>query len=573
MESTTQPAKCVETSILEDVSEVHAPAVTFAADVGVQSRSIGVLGVRQIRLRTHTHLNRAAWAAHLSHHPDSSFSGRILRYLDEGVPIFYDGPDVSRVCPNWQSCETFREAVKKTLVEDVALGRKSGPFAFPPLPNFVGSPLGAFCKKRSGKIRVIHDLSWPPYHSVNAYIDPLLCSVSYISVDTAVREVKLRGRYALMSKIDLKDAYKNIVVRPADWHHLGSTWVNDQGQTEYFVDHVLPFGLRSSAKLFDLFASGVEFCMYLNKCSNVCHYLDDFYTCGRANTSECEENLRIMLETCTKLGMPVQSAKTVTPTTRLEFLGIIIDTTVMETQMSQERLDDIFDELRRWKDDFHGTKRELLSLLGKLVFLCRIVTPGRIFIRRLFDLSKSVRCLQHKVRLSREAAADVAWWLAFCSRWNHRSVFYEDDWSSSTTLFLATDASGTGIGGVYGTKWFARLLTPGERSMSITFLELLAVVSACACWGELWAGKKIHLHCDNAAVVFCVNSGNSKNAAVMSLIRQLYFIAASCAFDIRLVHVPGAGNVGPDLLSRARLLDFRVRFPEFEDAPTYIPSF
>ena len=59
-----------------------------------------------------------------------------------------------------------------------------------------------------------------------------------------------------MCKVDLKDAYKSIVVRPQDWPLLGSTWLNRNGDTEFYIDHVLPFGLRSSAKLFNLFASG-----------------------------------------------------------------------------------------------------------------------------------------------------------------------------------------------------------------------------------------------------------------------------------------------------------------------------
>ena len=69
-----------------------------------------------------------------------------------------------------------------------------------------------------------------------------------------------------MSKLDLRDAYKCIVVNPEDWHHLGSSWTNDAGSTEYYIDHVLPFGMRSSAMLFDLFASGLEFSMSLNGC-------------------------------------------------------------------------------------------------------------------------------------------------------------------------------------------------------------------------------------------------------------------------------------------------------------------
>ena len=508
---------------------------------------------------------------HLSHHPDKVLSKKLLQYLDEGVPILYDGPTYNRVCPNWKSVNVFRDAVKKTLVEDVKLGRKSGPFLYPPVANFIGSPLGAFEKKRTGKIRVIHDLSWPPHVSVNSHIDPLLCSVSYVSIDNAVKALRLRGRHSLMSKIDLKDAYKNIMVRPADWHHLGSTWVNDDGETEFFVDHVLPFGLRSSAMLFDLFASALEFAMYLNKCTNVIHYLDDFYTCGKAETEECSSNLSIMLKTCVLLGMPVNPAKVVQPVSRMEFLGIIIDSDVMELQMSQERIDDVFETLRLWSTDHSGSKRSLLSLLGKLVFLCRIVKPGRIFVRRIFDLSKSVKCLHHHVRLTKEAAADVQWWLSFCMQWNHRSVFYDDEWSSGSFLQLSTDASDVGIGGVFVHRWYSRELSVSESSMSIAYRELLAVVSACACWGSLLSGRRVMLECDNSSVVFCVNNGTSKSSHVMSLIRQLFYLAARYQFDLRLIHVPGKDNVAADLLSRLRVSEFAEGFPGSDVIGAVVP--
>ena len=477
------------------------------------------------------------------------------------MPILYSGPDYDRVCPNWRSVDVFRSAVQKTLVEDVALGRKSGPFPYPPLPHFVASPLGAFAKKRTGKVRVIHDLSWPPSCSVNSHIDPIASSVSYISIDDAVKALKFRGSMSLMSKLDLRDAYKCIVVRPEDWHHLGSSWKNEAGCTEYYVDHVLPFGMRSSAMLFDLFASGLEFSMSLNGCSNVCHYLDDFFTCGAASTAECSSNLDIMLNTCDLLGMPVNPAKVFSPTTRLEFLGIVLDSELMELQMSAERLADVFDELRRWLNNYKGTKRELLSLLGKLVYLCRIIKPGRIFIRRLFDLSKTVKSLHHHVRLSAEASADVLWWLSFCSSWNQRSVFYDDDWTRGDTIHLASDASGTGIGGILGNHWYARILTVGERVTSIAFRELLAVVTACACWGHMLAGRRLLFECDNKAVVACVNSGTSKCSAIMSLIRHLFYIAAASCFDIRMVHVSGDSNIAADLLSRMRLDEFHVKFP------------
>ena len=104
------------------------------------------------------------------YHPNRSYATDILSYIDNGVPILYDGPQCSRICKNWKSTETFRDDVKKNIVKDVELGRKSGPFEHPPFRDFIGSPMGAFKKKRSAKVRVIHDLSWPPNEGVNQRI-------------------------------------------------------------------------------------------------------------------------------------------------------------------------------------------------------------------------------------------------------------------------------------------------------------------------------------------------------------------------------------------------------------------
>ena len=105
---------------------------------------------------------------------------------------------------------------------------------FTPFPNFVDSPMGAIYKP--SKTRVIHDLSWPPDNAVNTYIPSELCSVSYVTVDDAVDVVKKHGRGALMAKIDLANAYKQIGVRPKDWPLLGSTWLNDDNVVEYYYD-------------------------------------------------------------------------------------------------------------------------------------------------------------------------------------------------------------------------------------------------------------------------------------------------------------------------------------------------
>ena len=247
--------------------------------------------------------------------------------------------------------------------------------------------------------------------SVNHFIPRELCSVQYVSIDDAVAIVKKFGRNCLMGKLDLSNAYKQIGVRPDDWHLLGSTWMNEYNQTEYYYDTVLPFGGRSSARLFNKFADSLEFMMVKNGVSSMLHYLDDMFTAGAPNSSECDDNMEIMLNTCYDSGIEINPAKTIRPTTEIEFLGIIVDSKKMELRISESRIRAIKQELCQWIGRKTGQKRAILSLIGKLSFLSRVIQPGRTFLRRLITLSMRGKQLHHKLKLNNDARSDVLWWL------------------------------------------------------------------------------------------------------------------------------------------------------------------
>ena len=79
---------------------------------------------------------------------------------------------------------------------------------------------------------------------------------------------------------------------------------------------------------------------------------------------------------------PLQIAK---PSMCLEMLGIVIDNKLMELRISDERLHDIKREVNLWVCKKSCTKRQLLSLIGKLEFICKVVRHGRTFLRRLIE--------------------------------------------------------------------------------------------------------------------------------------------------------------------------------------------
>ena len=506
------------------------------------------------------------WEKYLHTHPDPHYAERVLNYIRHGVPIGYAGPESSRVHDNWPSVYKLRTEVESSLLYDVNRGRKAGPFPYKPFANFVGSPMGAFYKKHSNKVRVIHDLSWPPEASVNTFIDDSLCTLQYISIDDAVKYVKEIGKGTLMSKIDIKDAFKHVIVNPDYWHLLGSTWNTIDGDVQFYVDLVLPFGLRSSPFLFNQFAIGLEYIMKCKGASIVEHYLDDYFTCGSSKSNECHNNVQIMIDACNETGFEVNPSKVVYPTTELEFLGIVIDSNAMELRISEQRLQDVYDELIKWNDRKQCTKRQLLSLIGKLTFVSRVVKPGRIFVRRMIELSKHVKHLHFIVKLNKSFRADVKWWLLYLPTWNGISAFQEDKWNDNECVELFTDSSDVGIGAVYKTEWFYEVFTSCSKldivNTSITWRELYALVRAIATWGDKLCNKRIIMNCDNIAVMYVVNSGSSKDVNIMNLVRSLFYITAHYNLEIRVRHISGRCNILSDALSRLNITKFFNHKPD-----------
>ena len=75
-----------------------------------------------------------------------------------------------------------------------------------------------------GKWRLITDLSSPEGSSINDGIATRLCSLSYTSVDDAVRSVLELWQGTVLAKFDLQGAYRLVPVHPVDRVLLGMKW-------------------------------------------------------------------------------------------------------------------------------------------------------------------------------------------------------------------------------------------------------------------------------------------------------------------------------------------------------------
>jgi len=78
-----------------------------------------------------------------------------------------------------------------------------------------------------------------------------------------------------------------------------------------------------------------------------------------------------------RLCIPLSAKKTVGPTTCLEYLGVILDTILMQARLPSNKQERIANIIRSFQHRRSCTKRELLQLLGHFNFASRVIAPGR----------------------------------------------------------------------------------------------------------------------------------------------------------------------------------------------------
>ena len=502
----------------------------------------------------------------LQHHPDRDLVGFLVNGFRHGFDIMYAGPLIASQTRNLRSASTHEDKVSDAIDTEVLRGHTSGPFNSPPFPVTHCSPLGAVKKGSSDKVRLILDLSQPRGKSVNEGIMDEYCSVKYTSFDEAVSLARACGVGSMMAKIDIRHAFRLCPVRKEDWPLLCYYW-----QGSYFVDTRLPFGGRSSPAIFNSFADALTWIIkYHGLVDFVIHYLDDFFLCNE-NKDTCQLWMNIFHDIMDELGIPIADDKTVGPLTCIVFLGIEIDTVAQCLRLPKDKLDRLMSLLGEWKNKKKCTKQELLSLIGLLSFASKVVKPGRIFLRRLIDLSTCVSKLHHHISLNSSAKADIAWWLEFLPTWNGIGIFQSNP-TPAKDLFLFTDASGKGLGGIFQNSWFSAPWPHSYSDTDINFREMFAVYVAISLWGARLRDKQIIVYCDNKDVVTIWSTGTCKNKDYMNLVRKLFFVCASWNINLLALHIPGSKNKIADILSRLQVNELHRLVPSAEEYPTPIPD-
>ena len=137
--------------------------------------------------------------------------------------------------------------------------------------------------------------------------------------------------------------------------------------------------------IFTAVADALEWIIRQNGVTLVDHYLDDFITMGPPGSETCGQNLDRILAVCRELGVPLALDKLEGPSHCLTFLGIEMDTQRGVLRLPTDKLSRVKVLLAQWSTRKTCRRRQLESLVGTLQHACRVVKPGRAFLRRMID--------------------------------------------------------------------------------------------------------------------------------------------------------------------------------------------
>ena len=138
-----------------------------------------------------------------------------------------------------------------------------------------------------------------------------------------------------------------------------------------------------------------------------------FYGPPMAMDDTCLVSLNTFMHVAKALNIPVKKSKTINPTTCTNLYGIEVDTKQMVARLTDGKLAKAIEAVNSMAGKGKVQMKELRSAIGFLSFVCKVVMPGRPFLRRLWDLTKGGAKPHHHIRLSKGAQFDLQAWAQF----------------------------------------------------------------------------------------------------------------------------------------------------------------
>ena len=489
-----------------------------------------------------------------------------IRSLKLGAPAYQLSPLKGALMKNALSANKHGAMFTETLENWIKEGFVAGPFLSPPLRDFRANSLMAIEQK--DKVRPVLNLSYPKGASYNDNLDEdVIPKVKMASAKQFGQAILKAGQSAVMSKMDMKDAYKHVPAKVEDYRLQGMQWLG-----AFFVDTQLIFGASPAVPNFDgLAATTVD--VTLAECQIprdlVPRILDDTTCVAPAGSGWGLEFAQKYKNNCANFNIRLAAEcplmeKAFTNSTRGTVMGIQFDTQLMAWRLPDSKATEILIDIHVIIHGGHVDLKQLEKAAGRLSNFGQMCPFLQAFKRPLNNLLASFGDnYEILLPVPDDLVSDLRTWAAvvsYSNRWSPISL--EINFPPLDALEFVSDAAG-GLGdedwvGVAslgltssGDLWFLCrgkwpepiLRGQDEKGTSfaskMTTLELVGLFLPLLAAPKIVRKRNIILGVDNVSVVFGWENRSVKGDLTASaLIRALHLV--SCFLECRIFarHVP-----------------------------------
>ena len=523
---------------------------------------------------------------------ESNYCPKLTEYLikgfEGGFTLGYSGlATLQRFAPNLKLRIGSKTKLWNKVMKEVKLKRYAGPFKSVPFEHFIQSPIGLVPKGNDGKdCRLIFHLSYPKDGlSVNSQMPKEYCCVKYPDFGKAVQLCVKAGKSCKIAQSDMSAAFRQLGIKPEHWPYLILKCESPlDGKVYYFVDKALPFGSSISCSHFQAFSNAIAWVVSFRTGSDNVNYLDDYLFVALL-TMMCNGQVDEFLLVCKMVNFPVNLEKTFWGTTRLTFLGLLIDTVNQVVCIPMEKVFKGRDLIENLLSKKKVTVHQLQQICGFLNFLCRCVVPGRAFTRHLYA-SAAGKCESLKshyhVNLNSEVRSDLKVWKVFLEQpevFCRPFIEFSKYWFADELNFY-TDSSKNfllGMGGYCDHEWFMQQWDfdfVKDKNPSIQYLELYAITAGILTWIHKFQNKRVVIFTDNTGARDVINDSSSGCKNCMVLVRLIVLGGLKRNVRIFAKYVKSADNGIADSLSRLQWHRFKnlTKGLNMNEVGTEVPS-
>lgn len=310
------------------------------------------------------------------------------------------------------------------------------------------------------------------------------------------------------------------------------------------------------------------------------HYLDDLLFC--AETVEEAERIRDMvLRDLQHLGLAPSWRKTMAkPSTRVKFLGFIVDSEQMRIYVTGERLDKLEEAakvlVKRAEGCEKAAMRELASVAGKIVSMAPAIPAARMLTRACYSLVRpGERDWDDEVELTEEVREELMEVVTSLRVWNRKGAPIRRTLGAKQVR-LITDASEHGYGfRVDGQQrqWelsresraAARDWDEGDEVQHQVWRELLALEKCIQEIGsDVLAGRTVLVCTDAKVTLRYINWGAGSSKVMSAIMRRIFDRCLELEISLMAEHVSGESMKATAVDSLSRWGEFVVRQKVFE---------